>query len=606
MRLLTITNWAYGATVALTVMSCVTMLQASSAQESERKAVEQRYRLDKATGQLGTELYALTDHARQYLNTGDPTYNAIYRHDLENLRSVEERISHVDDAGASANELDILKDAVRWADTMQAEQTLAIDAFEEGNEAQARQILFGAEYERQLDQVQARIVRFQDLVDRRTEQTVQAAAEAARLWKALSEIVLTITAILFLCVLYFIFKRRVLRPVLKLSDVVGRLAKQDYAAELPDIDQIDEIGDMAKAIRIFRENGLERQRLEAERDADLETRSRLSSMTQRMHSSDTLDDLQDVVKRFVPTIVPDHAGVLYLLDEKRNAVVAACDWLDPHYSVREFPPSACWALRRGLPHSPANGSVDVPCHHLQLEGADVPNTLCLPLTAQRETMGLLYLEARSDESEGIAVSEVYLNMLAENIAVAVANLRLRDALREMAMVDALTGLANRRSLDEVLEAQFARSLQNDESLSCLMIDIDHFKRFNDTYGHEAGDLVLQEVGGVLKGSTREPQLAFRYGGEEFLMLLPGLGAELAIQRVGEIRAKVGALHVTYAGTELGPISVSVGIATAPEHCHRNELVEAADAALYRAKRNGRDRAEVAQRRQERIAAVSTS
>ncbi|WP_346783378.1 diguanylate cyclase [Aurantiacibacter flavus] len=594
MRLSTITNWAYGATVALTLASGGTMLLAASAQERERDAVEQRYRLDKATSRLGSEVYALSDHARQYLNTGDPTYKVVYGHDLEGLATVEQRIDHIDDAGASANELALLENAVRQADTLHDEQILAIDAFEAGNETVARQILFGAEYERQLDQVQALIVRFQDLLDRRTERTVQAATEVARLWKTVSEIVIAITGILFLCVLYFIFKQRVLRPVVKLSDIVGRLAEQDYTTELPDIDQIDEIGDMAKAVRIFRENGLERQRLEAERDVDLATQNRLLSMTQRMQSCDTLDDLLYVVKSFIPSITPGHAGRLYLLEDQRNAMVASCDWLGPRHSASEFPPSACWALRRGLPHRPANGNVDVPCHHLRLEGSKAPDTLCLPITAQGERLGLLYLEARDDETEKSTISEVYLNMLVENIALALANLRLSDALREMAMVDALTGLANRHRLDETLTTQAARLAREGKSLSCLMIDIDHFKRFNDKHGHEAGDLVLQEVGGVLKSSVRETERAFRYGGEEFLLLLPEVNVDAAARRAEEIRAKIAALQTTHIGKDLGTITVSVGVATAPEHCHVGVLVPTADAVLLKAKRNGRDRVEIAQ------------
>ena len=592
MRLATIINWAYGATVGLTVASAATMLLASDAQDDERAAVEQRYQLDKATSRLGTDVYALSDHARQYLNTGDPTYRIVYNRDVADLIAVEKRIEHVGDAGANDTELRLLADAIRWADTLHDEQEVAIAAYEAGDEARARRILFGAEYERELDKVRTLLQQFQDRLDRRTEMVVAEAAEVSRLWKTISEISLAITGLLFLCVLYFVFRRRILHPVVRLSDVVTRLARQDYAAEPPEMAQIDEIGDMAQAIRIFRENGIERQRLEAERDADRAIRDMLASMTQRMQSCESMADLQAIVQRFVPEIVSGYAGRLYLLDDKRNAVVEACSWLDPACSVPEFPPSACWALRRGLPHRPVGGGIDVPCWHLGHDETNAtPDTLCLPLTAQRETLGLLYLEARA-ECDARA-PEIYLDMLAENIGLALANMRLRDALREMAMTDALTGLSNRRSLDSVLTHRLAAGAGAGESLSCLILDIDHFKRFNDLHGHDAGDAVLRAVGGLLKDMVRDPELAFRLGGEEFLLLLPGMTAEQASERAEAIRGRVGELHIRHGNSELGAISASAGLATAPDHCAVERLVKAADAALYRAKANGRDRLEVA-------------
>lgn len=604
MRLATITNWAYGATVALTLVSGTTMLLASNAQERERAAVEQRHRLDQATSRLDLEVFALTDHARQYLNTGDPTYRILYRRDAAALDSIENRVKHIGDAGAGADELQSLKEAIRWADTLHDEQREAMAAHDRGDTTRARQILFGAEYERELDRAQAAIERFQYRLDQRTQGQIAAAERIARLWKGVSEAVLAVTGFLFLFVLYFIFKQRVLRPVVRLSDVVNRLAAQDYAVEPPTLGHIDEIGDMAQAIRVFRENGLERQRLEAEREADLAMRDLLSRMTQRMQGCDTLLDLKEVVQRFLPEIAPGLAGRLYLLDERRNAVIETCNWQEPRHSQPEFSPLACWALRRGLPHRPAGGQVDVPCDHLSLGGDAPPNSLCLPLTAQREILGLLYLEpkAGADDNDPIETSAVYLQMLAENIGLALGNLRLREALREMAMADQLTGLANRRQLETVLATQLAEAERLDQPISCLMIDIDHFKRFNDSFGHEGGDAVLHEVGAVLKGSMREGGLAFRYGGEEFLLLLPGFGPEQAAERAEDIRARIGALRVSLAGADLGQVTASVGVANTPVHCPADRLVRTADAALYRAKALGRDRTVVAAERENKAAA----
>ncbi len=573
MRLATITNWAYAATVVLTIASSATMLLASNATDRERAAVEQRYRLDQATATLEEDVFLLSDRARQYVNTGDPTYLVGYRSEEAALKSVEERISHIGDAGASTGEIEALADAVRLADLLHDEQRAAVAAHEGGDEAKARQLLFGAEYERQLDRAELEIKRFRDRLDARVQSQVNSATEVARLWKGISEITLALTALLVLCVLYFVFKQRVLRPVVKLSDVVNRLAAQDFAAEPPAFDQVDEIGDMAQAIRIFRENGLERQRLESERDADRAMRDLLSRMTQRLQGCDTMDDLKDVVQRFVPEITPGLAGRLYLLDRQRNMVVEACGWQNPGHSRAEFSALAC-----------------LPCDHVDRSDAAAPiDTLCLPLTAQRETLGLLYFEAPAGNPGALSGPEIYLDMLAENIGLAIANLQLRETLREMALADPLTGLSNRRQLDQLLGIQIAQAERLGQDLGCLMIDVDHFKRFNDVHGHDAGDMVLREVGKVLAGVTRDAGLAFRYGGEEFMLLLPGLSVEAAAERAEEIRTRVAALALGSEAGNMGPVTVSIGVAITPLHCPPDRLVRTADAALLRAKAMGRDR-----------------
>ncbi|RKF19350.1 diguanylate cyclase [Altericroceibacterium spongiae] len=597
MKLATITNWAYGTTVALTLLSGTTMLLASHAQEVEEQAVEQRYLLTKATSRLGNDIFELTEHARQYLDTGQANYKIAYQHDFEDLEAVEKRAEAVATAGASRNEVAMLQDAMNWADTLHDEQAAAITAFDSGNEQQARQLLFGAEYERELDRVENLLGRFQDRLDQRIDSQIEDATQISDIWKTMSEITLVLTALMFLCVLYFVFKRRVLSPVVKLSDVVNRLAAQDFAVQPPEIDQIDEIGDMAQAIRIFRENGLERQRLEAERNADSQTRNLISRMTQRMQGCDSLSDLTEVVQRFLPEIAPNRAGRLYILDQTRNAVTEVCNWSSPTMSQPEFAPASCWALRRAMPHRPSGTHIDVPCPHLDIAShpEDIPDTICMPLSSQREMIGLLYFEPLEGEEDNAANArhDVYLRMVAENIALAIGNLRLREKLREMAMMDPLTGLANRRRLDAVLEVELARAARLDEPISCLMTDIDHFKHFNDTFGHEAGDHVLQEVGKLLQHATRDPEMAFRYGGEEFLLLLPGFDSAMALERAEEIRRKVSELHVIHSGQELGSVTISIGLATAPEQCGFNLILRSADNALMDAKNNGRDRVEVA-------------
>lgn len=596
MRLSTITNWAYGATVALTLASGTVMLLASGAEEGERAAVEQRANFDQLTATLEEDAYRLTEQARAYAITGDPTHIVAYRREKAAERSVEQRVEHLRDAGARESELAALRQGIYWADALLDEQEAAIKAAQAGDKETARRILFGDEYGRELDRIAAQIGKFQYMLDQRTETAVQKATETARQWRLMSEVMLGATALLFLCVLYFILKQRILRPVVRLSDVVTRLAAQDFAAIPPELPQVDEIGDMAQAVRIFRENGLERQRLEQERDADRMTRDQLSRMTQRLQGCDSISDLVEVVRRFAPEIAPGFAGRLYIQEVRRNAMRQACDWLSPRQSREEFAPSACWALRRGQTHKPRGEQIDIPCEHLGEQGSI--STICIPLTAQGESIGLLYFEQPEDmATDQLSRTEKYLEMLAENIGLALSNLRLRDVLRQMAMADPLTGLANRRRFDTVFREQIAFAEASVEPLACLMVDIDHFKRFNDAHGHDAGDAVLRAVGSVLNEALRETDCAFRLGGEEFVLLMPGFPLEQAIERARQVQQKIQDLRVEHRGEELGPITASFGLAAYPDHGRAEKLMETADAALLRAKAQGRNQIVIASTRE---------
>jgi diguanylate cyclase (GGDEF)-like protein len=592
MRLSTITNWAYGATVALTLLSGAAMLTASSAEEKERAAVEQRSTFDQLTATIEEDAYRLSEHARDFIITGNPSHLVAYRREKEALRAVEQRVTHLRDAGAGQDELQALKQALHWADLLIDEQAAAISAAEAGKDETARAIIFGDEYGRELDRIASQIGKFQYILDQRTEMAVRQATSSALQWRTVSEIMLGVTALLFVCVLYFVLKQRILRPVVRLSDVVTRLAAQDYEAIPPAFAQVDEIGDMAQAIRIFRENGLERQRLEQERDADRLMRDRVSRMTQRLQGCEDVDELVDVVRHFAPEITSGLPGKLYIRTGNDAMMRQMCEWLSPLHSRQEFPPSSCWALRRGQTHRPTGETIDIPCAHVDAQHA-VP-TICIPLTAQGESIGLLYFEqpemAAADQPQHTGQ---YLEMLAENIGLALANLRLRDELREMAMADPLTGLANRRHFDAVLKLQLAASERHATPLACLMIDIDHFKRFNDSYGHDAGDAVLRAVGGVLQDPLREKDCAFRVGGEEFVILMPGFTLEQAMARAEQLQQKIQALRVEHQGQELGPITASLGLAVHPDHGTSDKLVRIADAALLRAKAQGRNRIVVA-------------
>ncbi|MCK6738303.1 diguanylate cyclase [Enterobacter bugandensis] len=584
MRIATITNWAYGATVCLTIASGIIMLMASGADTAERQAIELRQNFDELTENIETDAWKQSDLARLYVIKKNPQILDEYNASEKKLKSIELKLEKLQDTGASDDELALLHDGLKIIDALQDEQQEALTSAARGEDAQAVALLYGMPYEQELERAQTQIDRFRQILDKRVIASVREATKKSKALRTASEVMVGLTALLFLFVLGFILKRRVLRPVVRLSDVVHRLASQDFAVETPNFNQIDEIGDMAQAIRIFRENGLARQRLEKERDADWAIRELLARMTQRLQGCENFDDVINVAELFAPNIAPGIAGRLYVFDRDPWQMRCVAQWLSPADDEATFHPDACWAVRRGQSHPPVNGEPDVACYHLPASQAE--SALCVPLIAQGEAIGLLSFQNITPEN---APARAYLELMAEALGLALANQRLRDALLEKALFDPLTGLRNRHHLEDTLHTQMTQAMRNGEPLSCMMIDIDHFKSINDRFGHEAGDQVIKNVATIVQRAAHDGGLAFRYGGEEFLVLLPGAGEAEAHACAQKIYNGVHALSLRYGLTEIGPVDVSIGIASYPEHAQSDNLLRAADVALYRAKELGRSR-----------------
>jgi diguanylate cyclase (GGDEF)-like protein len=184
-------------------------------------------------------------------------------------------------------------------------------------------------------------------------------------------------------------------------------------------------------------------------------------------------------------------------------------------------------------------------------------------------------------------------VLARQVASALGNLKLKESLKNQSICDPLTGLFNRRYMEESVEREFSRANRSKTSVAIIMMDLDHFKQFNDTFGHQAGDTLLRSLGDLLKRNTRGQDIACRYGGEEFAIVLSDSNLAGALQRAEILRQQVKQLSVEYAGQLLGAVSVSMGIALFPDHgTSMGDVLRAADQALYSAKREGRDRVSV--------------
>ena len=215
-------------------------------------------------------------------------------------------------------------------------------------------------------------------------------------------------------------------------------------------------------------------------------------------------------------------------------------------------------------------------------------------------MGLLHV--RFDTAQGTSADhpmplwedrEQTAATAAEYLGLALVNLRLRLALQQQSIRDSLTGLFNRRFLEETLAQEIRRAERKQSSVCVLMLDIDNFKLFNDTHGHAAGDALLREFGALLKDSIRGGDIASRYGGEEFTVVLPDTALEDSLRRAKQLLEQIKALHVTSNGSTVGGVSASIGVAAYPDHAEMpEEVLRAADRALYTAKTAGKNRAEV--------------
>jgi diguanylate cyclase (GGDEF)-like protein len=323
--------------------------------------------------------------------------------------------------------------------------------------------------------------------------------------------------------------------------------------------------------------------------------TRLGEMVNFFQACRNLDEALGVTESQLRSLFPGHSGALFLMNASHNILEKAVAW-GPSSDMKScHVPDDCWALRRGKPHATGGANGVTPCRHLSSAGNHC--YICLPLLAHGEALGTLSLQAieatageydDGDRRNGDRM--VFYSAVAESLALAISNLRLRETLHYQAIRDQLTGLFNRRYLIETLERELSRAAARDHHLTVAMLDIDHFKRFNDLFGHAAGDTVLAKLGLVMREWKCGEDIVARYGGEEFAIILPDTSAELAFERLESLRQTMEMLVIEYSGQLLPPVTISAGIAAYPLHAINGDaLINMADQALYSSKRDGRNR-----------------
>ena len=316
----------------------------------------------------------------------------------------------------------------------------------------------------------------------------------------------------------------------------------------------------------------------------------------------------EIIVNYGQKLFPGNSGLFYLRPEKENflELISAWNQMLPAETIINL--DDCWALRRSAPHFVDPLNEGLLCPHLKNSIKPPGQTACLPLISGGEAIGLLVTycclpddsaqvqPGRLLEPAAFEARKSLLIVFSQRVASSLTNIRLRESLRQQSIRDSLTGLYNRRYLEETLEREFARARRLNQPVSLIMFDVDHFKKINDLYGHEAGDLALQAIAGQLQKSVRAEDIVCRFGGEEFTAVLPGLPLDKALQRATAILEAVRNLELVSNVTLLQTLTMSAGVASFPFHgLTPADVLQAADQALFRAKKEGRDQALTADR-----------
>ncbi|MFO7558141.1 MAG: diguanylate cyclase [Desulfobacterales bacterium] len=336
---------------------------------------------------------------------------------------------------------------------------------------------------------------------------------------------------------------------------------------------------------------------------ELEQRTQLTLLFNQfgdlIQACDSEEETYSLLIKFCRKLFPTDSGYLSIFDRPRKVLKVVASWGDIVVDNDEFKRNACWAIRRGHIHFVQNPEIDPLCPHLQNNSEY--EYLCAPMIAKGEVLGMLHLRLDPDtknlideEREHIySAKQMNIISLLEHYSSPLINLRLRETLKIQSIHDHLTGLYNRRYMRDTLEFEVRRAKRHNSTLGLIMVDVDHFKNFNDTYGHEVGDIVLRELGSFLRNNIRQEDIACRYGGEEFILILPNTSLENARARAEDFREKIEKELAINHLKKMHRITVSLGVSAFPVHGHTiEETLNAADAALYLAKTRGRNRVEV--------------
>lgn len=387
----------------------------------------------------------------------------------------------------------------------------------------------------------------------------------------------------------------------RVIELIARLASGDLEARgVPSTLDTDVDAVLVGVNMLAEELQSSRDELEgrvAQRTAELQALvDDITALTQLGNMLQACDDRAEafsVLQASVAHMFSGLSGAMYVHRASRNILELKMSW-GAQGGTEPLLPQNCWGLRRGQLHLVEYARAGLSCQHVHQRTG---TSICVPMSAHGEITGLLHImDATGTSPANGAVTRLTAGKqslalaLAEQAAMALANLELREKLRLQALRDPLTGLLNRRFLEEWLDQEVARTDQSGRSFGVIMADIDHFKQINDVYGHDAGDQLLKAVAQAIKQSLRPSDLPCRFGGEEFLLMLADVDHSVLASRAELVRERVAAIQIDHRGGALPTVTLSAGIALYPQHgLTGTAVVNAADTALYAAKNEGRNR-----------------
>ena len=317
----------------------------------------------------------------------------------------------------------------------------------------------------------------------------------------------------------------------------------------------------------------------------------LTSVRDELQLCMTVQQLYECAASGFSRLLSGTSGSLCIINNSRHLVEVVSSWEESGVAslIVDFnPPESCCGLRSGRSRWRTPGGSEIQCMHFA--GPPPVRYLCMSITAHGNTVGVLYVQCPDDSAVDLVKRYMDgLKQLVQLTGMALATLNLQTKLENQSIRDSLTGLFNRHFMQISFERELSRAARRKQSLAVFMLDVDHFKKFNDTFGHAAGDIVLKAIAETFQAGVRVEDIICRYGGEEFTIILPDVTRSIAVERAETIRQAVASLRVPLGRETCSEFTVSIGVAFYPNDGETSELLlRRSDEALYRAKRQGRD------------------
>jgi diguanylate cyclase (GGDEF)-like protein len=408
----------------------------------------------------------------------------------------------------------------------------------------------------------------------------------------------------------YFFVQAFTAPIKRLAALANRISQGDLTTTVQ-FNREDEIGVLARAVNNMVDQlsdqikNLEARVVERtseltgwvgeleQRNQEIET---INSMGDMLQACKTQEEIYTVIVKTIKSLFPGSMGHLKMCDGKIKELESTISWNGgiKRGGSQLYELDDCWSLRRGKTYIMNDSDLSQVCRHAEEYDKKTSPYICVPMIAQGEVLGILHVKPKigKPDGQGRDIDENKRRLaetVAEHAGLSLANLKLQHTLHEQSIKDVLTGLYNRRYAEEFFLREQHRAARHGISIGIMLIDVDNFKKVNDSHGHDAGDEVLRRLGALLGHEFREEDTACRYGGEEFLAILPYANLEGCRSRAEVVRKLVEQeLKIAWHGEKLA-ITISIGVAFFPDHGDTHQrAVEAADTALYQAKQQGRN------------------